>query len=170
MEGIDGLKTKELEKRINERIALIKKVVNFIEIVTEKIGRQTYYDQESCNTHIIMQTELRDFTFVADTGHSMMGGDDFKVWYHPGKKEIDIKEVNPVFHVYYQTNIEKSRVSAFDSSLEWLTALNQMVEHLDEILAEVAKEKKKTEKLQKFVEEDKEKRKKLLERAKALML
>ena len=172
-ELLEGLKTSELERKINERMAQIKKIVDFIEMLVDKIGRQTYYDQGSSYTHIIKQAELRDFTFVADTGHNMMGGNDFSVWYHPDKKEINIKEVNPVFSVYSQGSIEEveeAKVSSFEPSGEWLTALYETIRRKDEILAKLKKEKRNAEKRSKLVRVKEERRKKLLERAKKLKL
>jgi len=170
---IDELKTKELEEKINERMAHIKKIVDFIEMLVKEIGRQIHYDQGSSHTHIIRQAELGDFTFVADTGQTMMGGNDFSVWYHPGKKEIDIGVVDPVFSVYSQGSIEEVeevKVSSFEPSGEWLTALYETIRRKDEILAKLKKEKKNAEKRSKLTEVEEERRKGLIELAKKLML
>ena len=170
MEGIEGLKANELEEKIKKRMTLIKKIVEFIEIFTQKIGKRVHYSQGSCHTHIINRAEYKDFTFVSDTGHSMMGGNDFFVWYHPGKKDIDTKRETPVFSVYFQGGIEEVKVLTFDQSPKWLNSLNQIMKLRDKILSKAEKDARDNEARLAIEREKAKKRNALLERAERLKI
>jgi hypothetical protein len=171
MKEIGDLKTEVLEVKVKERLEQVKKIVKFIEGLTDEVGKVISYNQGSAHTHIVKKVYgFRNFTFLADTGHSMMGGNDFHVWYHPGKKEIDTEQSNPVFSVYYQASVEECKVSVFDPNPKWQDALNKMIDRKEEIIAEAKKEEEDKEKQLELQREDKVKRQKLLERVKELKL
>ncbi len=171
MEEIGRLDMKEIEERIKERVGQIERIVGFIVKLADEIGETIFYSQGSCNTHVTkLVSGFKDFTFIADTGHTMMGGNDFYVWYHPGKKEIDTNQLKPVFSIYFQVSADESEVRIFDSSPEWQKKLNDMIYDVEKIIAEEKKKKALGVSLREHEAADIEKRRVLLERAAKLGL
>ena len=169
---LNGMKTEDLEKNIKERVELIKRIVRFVDDITAALGTRVSQNVESSYTHTVTELRgLKDFSFLADTGQSMMGGNDYNIWYHPGKKEIDPKRLGPVFSVSYQVSIEDdSMVHIFDPSAGWQNALNALIETKAQIITEAKKQKEIQEIQGQLLVEGERKRKNLLKRAEELRL
>lgn len=108
---------RSLSVRVSERIEFLKTILPWIERLVSKHGRGLEYSQGSCHTHIV--AELKDFawfSFHTDTGQSMMGGNTFRVWYHPGRL---FDNSACVLEVHYQVMVEESRVRLFDTKTDW---------------------------------------------------
>ena len=68
---------KDLAKKVRERQRLIEKIVKFVIDLVVHHGERTHYSQGSCHTHIVWELKnLSNFSFKADLGHTMMGGND----------------------------------------------------------------------------------------------
>ena len=119
---MEELKTEELAKKIEERQKLIEEISAFVEEVTRKIGKTTLWSQRSSSTHIIrILDNFQDFSFCADTGQTMYGGEDYSVWYSTDRMQ------KPVFSVHYQD--EKYVVKNFSADNEWLKKLKELMKN-----------------------------------------
>lgn len=171
MGEIDKISTGELEKRIANRINQVKRIIGFIDKLTEKAGDVIDYNQGSAHTHVVSIVRgFKDFTFLYDTGHTMFGGNDCHIWYHPDKKEIDTKKDTEVFSISYQNRIEEGSIHVFNPDPKWLNLINEMIDRQEEVIAEAKGQKKNRDKQRMRQYKDEEKRNNLLERAKNLKL
>ena len=74
----------DLAKKVAARRVFLKKAIEFILSVVNKRGVLKSKRVGSCNIHTVEElTNFSGFSFVADTGHTMFGGNDVWVWHHP---------------------------------------------------------------------------------------
>lgn len=173
MDSFQNLKIEEIKERIEKRQKFLKEIVKFIEDITFRTGEEIKRTTGSAHTHIVRRLDgFRNFSFLADTGQTMFGGNDFDVWYHPKEEKIDTRRVEPVLSVYYQTS-DEYKVKKFSKDDAWQREMKNLIKNKEKILLEIEKEekleKKKLEDEKKRREENK-KRQLLLEEAKKLKL
>lgn len=169
----DKLTLEELEKRIAERKKLIKRFVDFAEKLVCKSGEVLDREVGSSNTHTVAC--LRDFgsfSFLADTGQTMMGGNTIEIWYHPGISKISFNATKPVLIVWYQCNLDEAHaeIRVFDTNVVWQTALKWLISRKDKVLIEVAKKKQAHEAKSRTDEANKIRRAELEKEARRLRL
>ena len=155
------LSLEQLEERILERLNQIKRIHKFAELIVQEYGRIVKLDVGSCYTHVIARLDnFWGFSFVLDTGQTMMGGNDLVV------------EFNSivVLSVYYQSNLDECRVKIFDESGDWQSKLEYLINHKDEVIAKTEENEKDKQERRRLTEECLNKRAKLLETAKRLKL
>ena len=171
--GFQNLKIEEIEEKIKNRQKFLKEIVKFVEDITFKIGKEIERTTGSAHTRIVRRLDgFRNFSFLADTGKTMFGGNDFDVWYHPKEKEIDIGRERPVLSVYYQTS-DEYKVKEFSKDDVWQHEIRNLIKNKKRILSEIEKEKgleKEELEDEKKRREENKKRKSLLEEAKKLKL
>jgi regulator of protease activity HflC (stomatin/prohibitin superfamily) len=168
MSRFEKISTKELEKILNERIGLIKKIIDFIKAITQEIGEFEQRNRAHPNACILEGFE--HFSFLSDMHQCDMGGNTFEVWYHPKEERINIHGSSPVLSVWYQTDVGDCEVRILDPSPDWQIALVDVIEHKDELLAKRKKaEEERKEKLH-LQTEGERKRANLLVVAKRLKL
>lgn len=114
-----------MASKIRERLEFIKIVIPWIDRLVAKQGKELSYHEGSCHTNIVAELKnFGGFSFKTDTGQSMMGGNSFQVWYHPGKDHDDKSLL--VLSLYCQVSVEESAVRVFDTTTEWQKALLQV--------------------------------------------
>lgn len=141
----DELTLKNLEKRIAERKKLIKRFVDFAEKLVCKSGEVLNREVGSSNTHTIAcLRDFGNFSFRADTGQTMMGGNTIEIWYHPGISKITFDAIKPALRVWYQCDLDEAHaeIRVFDINMAWQTALKRLISRKDKVLAQVAKKKR----------------------------
>ena len=152
---------KQLEERILERLNQIKRIHKFAELIVREYGRILKLDFGCCNTHVIARLDnFEGFSFISDTGQTMMGRNDLVV-------EFNSKVV---LSVYYQSNLDECRVKIFDESSDWQSKLEYLMTHKDEVIAKTEENEKAKQEQRCLTEEHLNKRAKLLEAAKRLKL
>lgn len=113
---------KTLADKVRSRQKFIGVIIPWIEKLVSKHGEELSYSQGSCHTHIVAELKnFNGFSFKTDTGHSMMGGNSFKIWYHPGKKLDNGGTL--VLDLYFQVHVGESQVRSFDTSTKWVEKL-----------------------------------------------
>ncbi|TSC81684.1 MAG: hypothetical protein G01um101419_775 [Parcubacteria group bacterium Gr01-1014_19] len=123
--------SKSLERKVLARKNLVEKIAKFSEDTAVKYGVVIYRSEGSSHTHI--KWELKDvssFSFLADLGHCMMGGNDLHIW-HLGQE---------VFHIYYQCDIKECEVKVFEQG-KWISALGRLRKNIGKVMARIKKEK-----------------------------
>jgi|SRR3989344_1587614 len=153
----------ELEAKVRERMDLVQKIVDFAQAITRERGKLVKREVGSWNTH--EERELKHFggfSFQCSSGHGMMGGNNVEVWHNP--------EAQSVFLVYYQVSIEGCDVITFRDSEDWLPALLYLMEHKDEVIAEIIRKEEEERERRRELAEASQKRTKLLEQALKLRL
>lgn len=152
---------RNLEKKVKERQKLGEWIINFVDKVAHKYGKMTKCSEGSSHTNIIYELDVAEFHLKANTGHCMMGGNNFEVTYQ-GKKVCD---------VYYQADVEECEFRTFVDG-PWILALRKLAKNWKRVLDA----KKKKDEKQKLKDEaaaaqrnrDEERRRKLEEDAKRL--
>lgn len=150
-----SLTNKALSRMIKERRAYLTRVLNAVVKLASQEGKVLLRSTHSAHTHVVW--ELRDFegfTFHADLGQTMFGGNTVKVYYHPGRSfgegGIDSahdQEWAPVLEVDFQTGDEHDyRVKKFKESAEWRRVLDRVLRNSDKIAAQAKKTEKKVDK------------------------
>ncbi len=127
-----------LEKAIEERLAWIRQVFSFVVKLTHEHGKQTYYNQGSSNTHMIYQLcNFEGFSFEADTGQTMFGGNQVTIWYHPEKVLNELVRTTAVLSIYSQVPPpdRNTEVEEAVTPTGWLLCLNELMSHTEEYLA-----------------------------------
>ena len=163
----DHLSTEQLAQKIEERKRFLTKVVNFAEKLLLERGKLIKEVQKSWNTNVIKRLDnFGNFSFFADWGQSMMGGNDVKIYHHPHLTNIDLANTRPVLHVRYMMGTfciddDDCGVAYFNEDVEWQTAIEQVIKNKKSILAQIDKESKDlkreksaTEKHQERVEQE----------------
>jgi hypothetical protein len=157
----EKLSVEELEKRVQERKNTLKKYIQFIADITRKRG--VIIDERVGNNNIRIVRRLENFggfTFFADTGKTMMGGEDYTIW------SSDYGVI--LFSVSCQggTILE---VDVFRSG-SWKDNLENVIKRYEEISEEIdQKDRERAEKTQAH-QQEKEERRKLEEEARRLKL
>ena len=166
MMSYEGIPIEELEQRVEAREALIERYSQFMEDITRKRGKVLAHKVHSDHTY--NKRELRGFegfSFLVETGLSMMGTEYFTAWYHPGKEEVDFEATDPVLIISGAT----LRVQTFNEDPEWQTALNGVIEGAEEIVDRIDREQKEDEQARaeelRIEAEEEVKRRDLIERA-----
>ncbi len=76
----DELSMEELERKVRERRDTVKRYIQFIADITLKRGVTITEHINNCNIHIVRRlNDFGGFSFIADTGKTMMGGDDYHI-------------------------------------------------------------------------------------------
>lgn len=127
-----NLTNKAIARKIRERKNFLNRVANFIDKLVCEKGRVLSISEHSAWTHIVW--ELRNFggfTFYADLGQTMSGGNTIKVYYHPDHnfREGDLDSAwTPVLEVDFQTRSENDyRVKRFEEAAAWQKALTKQI-------------------------------------------
>lgn len=155
---------KELEQKVAQRVDFLKKVTDFVEMISSKRGRQLLYSQGSCHTHQMYELcDFSGFSFRADTGQSMMGGNTVEVWYHP---VLDVKP--PVLDIYWQVDIEKCELKHFDETPDWQREILIVIQNWEAIATRIDEELAEAEKRRRVEGEIQQRQKELEEQAKRL--
>ena len=163
MSTVAEMTLEELEAKVRERMELIKRIVGFAEAITQARGRVTKREEQSWNTYIERKLEhFGGFSFHCSSGHGMMGGNDVEVWRTP--------QTQCVFSVDYQVKVEECNVRTFRDSEEWLPALLHLIEHKDEVTAQIMQTEEEERERRRELAEENQKRAKLLEQARKLKL
>lgn len=122
------MSVKTLAKKVVEREAFLRLVLNFVERIVHKHGRETEYEERS--DHINSEKELMDF-----------GGFDFK-WKQSRGNSIEVfcalsGSLTKVLYMnYWHTGIEGCQVYVFSEDAMWQKAFANVVKNTDKILAE----------------------------------
>jgi len=160
---MEKLKLERLVQKIEKQEKTVKEINEFVEEITRGIGKEDLYSESSGHTHIIRTLDnFQGFSFCANTGQTMFGGEDYSVWYSKNRTQT------PVFSVHYQDG--KYAVKEFKKDTEWLKKLQKIMKNKKSILAKMEKEKEKQRIKILLQKEQKNKRKQLLEDAKVLKL
>lgn len=133
---------KSLAAQVVARQAFIEETLKFVTSVTNKRGKVLKH--ETHNWHMYDEIELKNFagfSFLTRGSFSMFGGEDAKVWYHPGSKDA---EGQLVLYVDWH-RIEECRVKHFDPSEKWQRAMKRLVRDEEKALARADREKNKQE-------------------------
>lgn len=126
--------TKNLEAKVTERIAFLKKVTEFAQLITGKRGQLIHRTMGSYHTHTIH--ELKDFdgfSFLADIGQSSMGGNTVKIWFNPrsGTKKL-------VLEIDWSIDIdEHCRLTFFDDEASWQHKIQSVIRRHKTIAAQI---------------------------------
>ena len=109
-------KKKGLAEAVAGRVEFLKKVIEFALSIVRERGVQLEHTVHSFHTNTV--SELRDFgdfSFHTDTGHSEMGGNRLRVWYHPNHLTGRLLVLN----VYWQCGIAECSPDSFNSDPAW---------------------------------------------------
>jgi len=147
MKHLESLAIKELKKRIKQREKEIKTIIEFVIIITRERGKITKIGEGHRNTPIARELRgFASFSFYFSMRETTMGGNIFKVWYHPQNpwnKDFDIETNTPVFSVRYQINVNECKVDIFHSTTTWLSVLKKVIAEKDEIIKKMEEKEKK---------------------------
>ncbi len=157
----DHIKTEQLAKKVEERKRFLKKIVNFAENLLLKRGRLIKRVQGSCNTNVKRQLDgFAHFSFFADWGQTMFGGNDVMIWYYPDFKDIDPIKTRAVLHIYYQAalfSVDDCEVKHFDENNEWQNAIERVIKEKKSIVAQITQTLKSSKKQDKAINEKQQK-------------
>lgn len=126
--------TKSLEAKIAERIAFLKKVTKFAQMITEERGRLIRKRIGGFHTHTIH--ELRDFggfSFLADIGQSEMGGNTVKIWFSSAAESEKL-----VLEIHWQIAIdEHCQLECFSPEADWQKKILAVIRRSKTIAAQI---------------------------------
>lgn len=120
------------------RLRLLLNVL-FFSARSELIKRE----QGSSYTNVVrFLSNFGYFSFLADMGQTMMGGNTITVWYHPAFIFAkDYKQATPTFEpvmeIYYQASVDDSHVRIFHPDATWQYAVRLVIKNKDEIAAAI---------------------------------
>lgn len=141
------MKTKEknLAAAVAARIEFLKKVTDFAEMISAKRGERLHYSQGSCNTNTIYELhDFADFSFHADTGQCMFGGNQVKIWYHPGCKYADFVKANTrqvvVLDISWGSDVEKPTYMSFIDGPNWQREILRVIRNWESIATKIDRE------------------------------
>ena len=149
---------RELEGKVRRRKEFVTRIVAFVERLTVEKGRRVFREESSDHTHVIYHLlNFADFSFYYESGETFCGGNDVRVWYHPGKEMTspDLQRFNYphdtlVLDVDYQCarcdfTDKGDEIKAFDRDGVWQRAIRYMMKNKDRIIAKLERDKKKAE-------------------------
>lgn len=165
----ENLSNADLSAKIDARLKWLNLVADFVKRIARQRGRLTFHE----DTHdVYLLTDFAEFSFQADTGQSMMGGETFTIWYHPVLRYDNGQLERQVCVLHRQggfQEINSSRVSLIGLE-KWEQELKYVMTHEKEIVKQQEAQKaQRTARREQEEKKDKE-RKKLEELAKHLGL
>lgn len=85
----------QLEKKVLEKRAWLEEIIDFVEDVTFKYGKQLGYKEHDCHTYAKRElNDVKGFSFMKEGSFTMFGGEGLKIWYQPpSKKDVPKQEV-----------------------------------------------------------------------------
>jgi hypothetical protein len=168
MERFKDVSTEVLEKMVNERQQFIEKAIAFIVEIAQLIGGTSGFREESFYTTFTKEVNgFGDFSFRYYTTY---GSESCTVWHHPGEERIKTNAVAPVLVVEDWYDKKKCQVKVFKESGDWRSALLNVIEHKDELLAQRKKAEEERQAQRLLQSEEERKRAGLLEDAERLKL
>jgi len=124
----DKLQVK-IDREKAARIQFVKNAIDFIRFSVDEQGTLVSRTISFSHTHTIRALHnFHNFSFLVDIGQTMLGGNEIKVWYHPGVQYE--KKLTPVLSVWWQSDIEKCRLDTFDPDQRWQGVLLKIIGHL----------------------------------------
>jgi hypothetical protein len=75
--------------------------------------------------------DFENFSFYIDRQQSMVGGNDLKVWYHPGMRFN--QNLVPVVDMWWQLEISSAKVSMFDAGKKWQAEFFKAIKRRNDI-------------------------------------
>lgn len=129
---------KKLMAMIAARKKFLRQAVDFALSILESEGTILYHDLGTYHTH--MKTELKDFrgfSFLSDTGQSIMGGNTIQIWYRAGLKK---KLVLDVYWLSGAFCLAECEVPVFDKDLRWERALKRLIANHRKVSVRSARE------------------------------
>ena len=120
-----------LEEAIATRMAFLKRVTDFAIKITNERGKTQKNEEHSGHTHVIRRlVGFGGFSFLADTGQTMYGGNTVKV-------ARDVEGVtSPVLHVYWQASLEECEVQVFSEG-SWPQEIEAIIDSRDTIARQI---------------------------------
>lgn len=167
-ERFKDISAEELEKRINTRQQFLEKVAAFIADIAPKIGEvKRQGGSDSCSQTDWEVIDFGQFSFEFKTGWS----DEYVVYYHPKVESIRLRAMTADL-VFFETagSEKKYDVRSFNKDPEWQTALLNVIEHKDEILAQRKKAEEERQKQLRTQTKEERRRAELLKEAERLKL
>jgi hypothetical protein len=167
-ERFKDVSTEELGRRINAKQQFLEKVAVFVAAIAPKIGEvKRRGGSDSCSETDWEVIDFGHFSFKYNTGWS----DVYEIYYHAKVESIRLGAMTPVLVFVEGAGREKKYdVRDFNEDPEWQTALLNVIERKDELLAQRKKaEEERQEQLRAQTEEER-KRAKLIEEAERLKL
>lgn len=70
---------------------------------------------------------FNDFSFYLESGQTLVGGNQVKVWYHPGEEYRE--ELTPVLSLWWQAAIETGTLDSFDKDVVWQRVILRLIKH-----------------------------------------
>ncbi len=134
---------KDLKAQVAERQSFLETVIKTVEFFLEKRGR--VYDRQVHSAHTSQKVELDNFhgfSFYSYGSYTMFGGEEIKIWYHPGKKE---HPPLPVLEIQWW-ELKELHVKHFDDSPEWQKAILLLAKDKATAVKQAAREEAKRKK------------------------
>ena len=159
-----------LQAQIAERMAFLKKVVEFAEMIVNKRGVSVRYSEHSAHTRIIRELkDFANFSFRTDMGKTMYGGNEVVVTesYRPAGTRT-------VLQFEWQTSFSDECVvtgyAGDEYSAGWENRLLDLMQNYEEIAAMIDREKNQDKQQQVLLSEEEHQRVALEATAKRLRL
>lgn len=112
-------KEEEMQYKENlARLMFLNNVINFAKLITNEHGKLVKCKVHFGYIHTIRERHnFEGFSFRLETGQSWMGGNEIKIWYHPGNR-WEAKLV-PVLDAWWQLAIDQCRPTICDPDQQW---------------------------------------------------
>lgn len=143
-------KDRKIAAAVAARIAFLKKVTDFAMMIARERGEMLKNSVHRFHTHSIHRLpDFGDFTFYTDLGHSEMGGNQVKIWYHPGRKYADYAkggfEQNIALDISWGINVEEPTHMVFSDNPDWQREIPKVIRCWKSIAAKIDAESKRME-------------------------
>ncbi len=132
----------ELAAAVAARIEFLKEVAAFAEMITRERGETL--KNEVHKYHVRSVRELFNFggfSFRVDVGQSEWGGNDVKIWYHPGSRYADIAKTDSsqavALDISWGIEIEKPTHMRFNDNPGWQREILKVIRRWKSIAAQV---------------------------------
>jgi hypothetical protein len=126
---------KTLEAKIAERVAFLRKVSEFAEMIASRRGICVRNEEHSAHTRTTREVkDFGGFAFWVDTGQTMYGGNDVVV----------AEKGQAVLHVHWQTSYDEFNVRMYakgEPTAGWEERLGSVIENQKRIETEINAER-----------------------------
>jgi len=154
-----------LERLIKKRLALIKKIVNFVLQLLRDHGQTLKNEDNGDHIHVVREIcNFGGFHFVSSNGETSMGGNH--VYIHSIVKGVP----DTVFEVYWQAALSECILEKFDESGSWVKYIEDVMKRKNELIQQMEESMRLAQKQHKEVQAVARERQALEETAKRLKL
>jgi hypothetical protein len=155
----------DLQKKVRERLAFIRKVVLFVANLLDGHGEVIRRQEGSSHTRVAsVLKDFGGFSFKYSCGETVMGGNHVYI----SREGVEPESNDSLLQVYWQASLDECKVEKFENAGSWVKDIQGVMKRKNQIIRQREKEETGAELRRQREEKRALKQKSLLKKAERL--